>query len=81
MERVTAHGWISALALAAVVLLLLALVLSVAQWVTLAPVMDQANALPAGDTRTARQREILQLASDNLSKIWTTLAQVGVGWS
>src|SRR5260370_16549668 len=41
--------------------------------------MDQANALPAGDTRIARQREILQLASDHLSKIVTTLAQVGVG--
>jgi hypothetical protein len=76
---IKAHWWVVALLLVIVIVLLLGLVLSVLQAASLGPLMDQANALPVGDTRIARQREILQLDSDNLAKIWTTLAQVAVG--
>lgn len=73
------HWWLAVLMVAVLTMLLVGLVLSLMQAAALAPLMDQANALPAGDTRIIRQREVLQLASDNLAKIWTTLAQVAVG--
>src|SRR5438105_2434629 len=71
-----AYWWVAALG---VLFIATGILLSNWQWSVLSPVMDQANALPTVDTRVARQREVLQLASDNLAKIWTTLAQVAVG--
>jgi hypothetical protein len=43
------------------------------------PLMLQADALPGGEVRLVRQREILQFQVDNLAKIWTTIVQAVVG--
>ncbi len=57
----------------------LGLGLSLYQANTIGPLMDQANALPAGDVRVLRQRELLQFEADNLAKIWTTIVQGLIG--
>jgi hypothetical protein len=64
---------------ALVVALGLGIALSLYQLAQTEPLMRQADALPAGDARVARQREVLQFQADNLTKIWTTIVQAVVG--
>jgi len=67
--------WVVVIAMVIVVALALGLILSLYQAGMVEPLMDQANALPEGDARVARQRELLQFQTDNLAKIWTTIVQ------
>ena len=71
--------WIVLIAVGVILLFSVGVVLSVFQLSQTAPLMLDADALPAGDMRLERQREIVQLQSDNLSKIWTTIVQAVVG--
>jgi len=60
-------------------LVVIGLALSIYQAATIAPLIVQDSALEPGETRIERERELLQLQSDNLSKIWTIVAQVLAG--
>jgi hypothetical protein len=63
------------IAVALVVAAGVGIALSLYQWAQTEPLMRQADALPVGEARVARQREILQFQADNLAKIWTTIVQ------
>ena len=67
--------WVVLIIVALVVAVGLGIALSLYQLAQTEPLMRQADALPIGETRVARQREILQFQADNLAKIWTTIVQ------
>jgi hypothetical protein len=71
--------WAVLIAIAVVIALGLGIALSLYQLSQTAPLMLQANGLPAGDVRVARQQAIQQFQADNLAKIWTTIVQAVVG--
>ena len=71
--------WLVTIVLGVFALVVIGLALSIYQAATIAPLIVQDSALEPGETRIERERELLQLQSDNLSKIWTIVAQVLAG--
>jgi hypothetical protein len=67
--------WLVLIVAALVVAVGLGVALSLYQLAQTEPLIRQADALPVGETRVARQREIVQFQADNLAKIWTTIVQ------